>query len=114
VLDRVTPTPGELRWLAALTAAIAVTAGVQWWRWRAPAPPVVVAEEPARGLRLDPNTAAWYELDALPGLGETLARRIVDDRAANGRFDSLGALSRVPGISPAKVATLTPYLVAPE
>ena len=114
MVDRVTPTVRELRWLAALAAVIAVTAGVQWWRWRAPAPPISVTTGPAAPLRLDVNTAAWYELDALPGLGETLARRIVDDRTANGRYDSLAALSRVRGISPAKVAALTPYLVTPE
>ncbi len=114
MLNRVTPTPGELRWLAVFAAVIALIAGAQWWRWRAPAPRMAVTHEPARGLRLDVNQADWYELDALPGLGETLARRIVDDRAARGRFHSLDALTRVPGISPAKVAALAPFLVAPE
>jgi competence ComEA-like helix-hairpin-helix protein len=114
MLDRVTPTAGELRWLAAGTIVIAAVAGWRWWQWHAPAPAPHTTTTPARGLQLDVNTAAWYELDALPGLGETLARRIVDHRAANGRFASLEALARVPGISPAKVKALTPFLVTPE
>ena len=114
MLERVTPTSRELRRLAALTAAIAVIAGVQWWRWSAPAAAPLVSHAPSTGLLLDINTAAWYELDALPGLGETLARRIVADRAAHGPFASPAALSRVPGISDTKAAALAPHLVASE
>lgn len=114
MLDRVTPSPRELRWLAGFAAAVSVVALVQWARWRAPAPAMTVVQEPARGLKLDVNAAPWYELDALPGVGETTARKIVAEREANGRFESLEDLTRVPGLSAGKVAAMAPHLVTPE
>src|SRR4051794_25762000 len=35
---------------------------------------------------VDLNEADWPELTVLPGVGETLARRIVEDRQQNGPF----------------------------
>ena len=40
----------------------------------------------AEGERIDPNRASEEELDRLPGVGPSLARAIVADREANGRF----------------------------
>lgn len=114
MLDRVTPTPRELRWLAGFAAAVVGIAIVQGARWRAPAPAMTVVLEPARGLRLDVNTAAWYELDALPGIGETTARKIVAEREAHGRYASLDDLTRVAGLSAKRVQAIAPHLVAPE
>ncbi|HEY0776335.1 MAG TPA: helix-hairpin-helix domain-containing protein, partial [Gemmatirosa sp.] len=47
---------------------------------------------------LDVNRADSAALDALPGVGPALARRIVVDRAARGPYASMAELSRVPGI----------------
>ncbi|MEY4275692.1 MAG: hypothetical protein RIS26_155 [Actinomycetota bacterium] len=44
------------------------------------------------------NKASVSELDALPGIGPTLASRIVDWREANGLFRSVGDLRNVAGI----------------
>lgn len=55
---------------------------------------------------LDLNAAAEEELTALPGIGEALARRIVEYREANGPFESVEELTEVSGIGPAKLAAL--------
>ena len=55
---------------------------------------------------LDLNAAAEEELTALPGIGEALARRIVEYREANGPFESVEELTEVSGIGPGKLAAL--------
>ena len=52
------------------------------------------------GEVVDVDRAEVAELERLPRVGPALARRIVDDRAANGPFGSLEGLSRVSGIGP--------------
>lgn len=56
------------------------------------------------------NLADWYEFSNLPGIGEKLAKRIVQDRENNGRFNSVEELMRVPGIGKKKFEALKPYL----
>lgn len=60
---------------------------------------------------IDINTAESAELQLLPGIGPVLAQRIVDDRAANGRFLSLNDLKRVKGIGDKTAAKLAPLIV---
>jgi competence ComEA-like helix-hairpin-helix protein len=52
------------------------------------------------------NRATAVELEALPGIGPALARRIVADREAQGPFATVAALDRVSGIGPALLARL--------
>ena len=58
-------------------------------------PPAVV--QAAEGA-VDINTAGLEELMALPGIGETRAQAILDDREANGPFRYPEELVRVKGI----------------
>ena len=44
------------------------------------------------------NTAEVWLLESLPGIGETLAQRIVDYRLANGYFQGVDDLKQVDGI----------------
>jgi competence protein ComEA len=62
---------------------------------------------------LNVNRATAVELEALPGIGPSLARRIVADRESRGPFATVEALDRVPGIGPALVARLAAVVRAP-
>ena len=55
---------------------------------------------------VDMDRASADEIEALPRIGPALAKRIVDDRAANGPFGSLDGLQRVRGVGPAMAEAL--------
>lgn len=119
---------GQERWLVLLGAAVcAVIIGYNAFyvpdatvAWASSAPSSAVAAEAvdapqsssvpvqpapsapgqeAQGGKIDINTATAGQLSAgLPGIGETLARRIVEYREQNGPFRSAEGLMDVPGI----------------
>jgi competence protein ComEA len=62
------------------------------------------------GERVDPNTADEGELDRLPKVGPGQARRIVEWREAHGPFRTLADLDSVPGIGPAALAAIAPFV----
>ena len=55
---------------------------------------------------LDLNTATEEELTTLPGIGEELARRIVEYRETSGPFESVEEIMEVSGIGEGKFADL--------
>jgi competence ComEA-like helix-hairpin-helix protein len=48
------------------------------------------------------NTADKEMLKEIPGIGDTLAQRIIDFRAENGRFEGIDGLRKVKGLNGAR------------
>lgn len=63
---------------------------------------------------LDPNTAPAIELSRLPGVGPALAERIIQDREANGPFQTTGDLERVSGIGPRVLERMIAHIELPR
>ncbi len=57
-------------------------------------------------LLIDLNSARQYELEALPGIGPKLARRIMDYRERVGGFKNVAELRNVSGIGPKRFAAI--------
>lgn len=55
---------------------------------------------------LDANRASAAELEGLPGIGRTLARRIVEQRELHGPYARIEDLERVDGVGPALLRRL--------
>ncbi len=62
---------------------------------------------------LDPNTCTLESLQALPGVGPAMARRIQQSRDEHGAFQVKEDLLRVRGIGPKTLAKMAPFLALP-
>jgi len=62
------------------------------------------------GQTVDVNTASEAELERLPGVGPSLARRIIEYREANGQFATPDDLQNVSGIGPSKFAKMEAFV----
>ena len=95
--------------------------------WQSRRPPLTIEGTPvaaqqaaqwdaalATARQLDVNTASVAELERLPGIGPSLARRIADDRAARGPFQRPEELQRVKGIGPQTYDDLKSYVTVNE
>ena len=106
-------------------ATLVVLAGIVWgalfliapiWQPGTPVaympalPQTEAAAESAPTQLVDLNTAGVDELTTLPGIGERLAKRIVDYRTEHGPFESLEALMEVSGIGEKKLEELRDYV----
>ena len=60
------------------------------------------------------NTATAAQLQTLPGIGEVLARRIIDYREANGPFTKTTDLIRVEGIGEKKLTSILELITVQE
>jgi len=64
------------------------------------------------GERVDINRASTLELQRVPGIGPTLAGRIVDLRSTRGPFESIEEIKLVRGIGDWRFEQLKPYISA--
>lgn len=62
------------------------------------------------GGKVNINSASESELESLPGIGPTLAQRIVDYRTQHGPFHDVKDLLKVEGIGDKKFASLKDYV----
>ena len=114
--------------LAAAALGLMALGGVVRWRWPSSAPalncapaavrfrdgvavcgegaPPTGAQALALGLKLDLNSASEEELARVPGVGRSLARKLVEAREAHGRFSSWAQVDAVSGVGTAKLETL--------
>jgi competence protein ComEA len=114
--------------LAAAALGLMALGGVVRWRWPDPAPALTCAPAAVRfqdgvavcgegappngtqalalGLKMDLNAASEEELARVPGVGRSLARKLVEARAAHGRFSSWDQVDAVSGVGAAKLQTL--------
>jgi competence protein ComEA len=74
------------------------------------APVLAMTEDKKRERPLNLNTATLEELAQLPGVGPTIAQRIVRHREKSGPFRKLEELLVVRGISRKKFEKIRPYL----
>jgi competence protein ComEA len=79
-------------------------------------PPPAARPSPPPGLsgKLNLNTATAAELERLPGVGPTKARRVLEFRGAHGPFRRVMDLRRVKGFGKKTVDRLAPFLTISE
>jgi competence ComEA-like helix-hairpin-helix protein len=99
--DESPPRPIGAVALAAALAAVATLAAVQ---------ALLAPDAPAPApLAIDLNAAGPDELSLLPGVGPSLAARIVEDRLSRGPFRTVDDLNRVRGVGPALLRGVRPF-----
>jgi competence protein ComEA len=99
--------------VAALTLSAIVLVGVYWVVQRGASGRLIEIDRAARHtarFQIDVNEADWPEWSALPDIGETLARRIVESRQSDGPFADVEDLRRVRGVGPKTLERIKPYL----
>ena len=61
-------------------------------------------------IKVNINTATSEELQSLPGIGESIANRIITYRKENGKFSKIEDLTNVSGIGEAKFNNIKSYV----
>jgi competence ComEA-like helix-hairpin-helix protein len=90
-------TPQERKFVCLIMIVFIMGAAVQLFLRRDIAP--VRWARSVRQFRININTARGDQLQMLPGIGTTLASRIIDYRKQNGPFKTLEGLQGVDGLT---------------
>jgi competence protein ComEA len=108
--------------LTVLGTGLLVGLGLLLWQQRRPPLTIEGTPNPAQtaqwetalasARQVDVNTASVAELERLPEVGPTLARRIVEYRTSHGPFRTPEELSHVQGIGPKKYEVLKDHITA--
>lgn len=67
-------------------------------------------EDGELGQSININTATSQQLQKLPGIGESIANRIISYRNSNGKFEKIEDLKNVSGIGEAKFNNIKEYI----
>ncbi len=100
--------------LLALAASLLVLMGCYWlYRGGQRGELILIDRAPPLQARfqVNINRADWPEMIQLPGIGETLARRVIVERTENGPFLDIDELTRVNGIGLRTLERVRPYLL---
>ena len=105
-------TKPEMVAIFVLLLALFVGLGINYLRIHYSGPKIEVVEPASSEIqtKIDINSATREELTLLPGIGETLAQRIVDYRQENVPFESIDDLSKVRGIRPGLVKDIEGFV----
>jgi competence protein ComEA len=101
--------------IIALAVTAALVSGAVYYLFAGGASGLLISIDAAKAreakFAVDINTADWPELAQLPEIGEVLAKRIVETRAALGPYSSIEDLQRVSGIGAKTLDLMRPYLL---
>lgn len=91
---------------------LALALWIAWLRCEdaEPVAPTCASLTQAPAWTIDLNQAEAGALQVLPGVGPSLADRIVKDREVHGAFKGPEDLDRVPGIGPALLERIRPHV----
>jgi competence protein ComEA len=107
-----TPVPGSANGEPATSVPGAATPS-RVARPTAPSKPATsTKQKPALNGKININSASAQDLEALPGIGPSLAQRIVTFRQQNGPFGTIDDLKLVPGIKDALFSKVRAYITA--
>jgi competence protein ComEA len=115
-------TPQSPHWLlrradqaaVAFLVVLGLASTVGWWIFHGGLRGELIEVEHAppqtARFQVDVNSAAWPELVQIPGVGRTLADRIVESRQREGPFVEVEDLRRVHGIGRKTLDSMRPFL----
>jgi competence protein ComEA len=106
--------PRERRTATVLTAGALALMAAGWWRHAGDAGGMIDIDRATpltAQFQVNVNQADWPELMQLPGVGRTLAERVIAERQERGEFQSVEELTRVDGIGPRTIDRIRPYLL---
>ena len=99
--------------LGTLLIALLVFLVASWWKLSGGgrAEIEIISQQPREYFyAIEINSASWVEWAQLDGIGEKLARRIVQDRQERGPFRDISDLGRVRGLGIKLIDKLRPFL----
>ncbi len=105
---------GDLLVVVGLLLIATLISGSFYPRWVNAAGVPDAASAPRLAAGIDPNTARWYEIAQLPGIGETVAKRWVAHRQKHAgdrpAFMRPSDLTRIRGIGDRTLRRIAPFL----
>jgi competence ComEA-like helix-hairpin-helix protein len=104
------PPSSRITWAAEAVESAADSAGEETGPAAAVERPEAAPPGVLEGGRIRVNDASARDLETLPGIGPSLARRIVEERSARGPFRRPDDLLRVKGIGPKTLRRLIDYV----